>query len=88
MWWWRPASAWWRGWPSASRPSGRCSTGSAARALGLPPGQIVFLDDMPWNVEAAVQAGMLAVRVPPDRAGPAVDAARDLLGLPPARAAG
>lgn len=57
--------------------------GAAARALGLPPGQIVFLDDMPWNVEGAAQAGMLAVRVPPDRAGPAVDAARDLLGLPP-----
>ena len=57
--------------------------GAAARALGLPPGRIVFLDDMPWNVAGAAQAGMLAVQVPSGQPGPAVDAARDLLGLPP-----
>jgi putative hydrolase of the HAD superfamily len=57
--------------------------GAAARALGLPPGRIVFLDDMPWNVAAAAQAGLLAVRVPPGGPGPAVDTARDLLGLRP-----
>lgn len=50
-------------------------------ALGLPAEQIVFLDDMPWNVEGARQAGMTAVRVPWDDPGPAIDTARNLLGL-------
>jgi putative hydrolase of the HAD superfamily len=56
---------------------------SGAEALGLPAGQIVFLDDMPWNVEGARQAGLTAVRVPWDDAGPAIDTARNLLGLDP-----
>jgi putative hydrolase of the HAD superfamily len=50
-------------------------------ALGLPAEQIVFLDDMPWNVDGARQAGMAAVRVPWDDPAPAIDTARDLLGL-------
>jgi putative hydrolase of the HAD superfamily len=50
-------------------------------ALGLPAEQIVFLDDMPWNVDGARQAGMTAVRVPWDDPAPAIDTARDLLGL-------
>jgi len=50
-------------------------------ALGLPAEQIVFLDDMPWNVDGARQAGMTAVRVPWDHPAPAIDTARDLLGL-------
>jgi putative hydrolase of the HAD superfamily len=50
-------------------------------ALGLPAEQIVFLDDMPWNVEGARRAGMTAVRVPWDDPAPAIDTARDLLGL-------
>ncbi len=54
---------------------------AAAEALRRPPGQAVFLDDMPWNVAAAAEVGMLAVQVPQDRPGPAVGAARDLLGL-------
>jgi putative hydrolase of the HAD superfamily len=54
-----------------------------AGALGLPPEQIVFLDDMPWNVEGAQRAGMIAVRVPWDDLGSAIDTARELLGLPP-----
>jgi putative hydrolase of the HAD superfamily len=54
-----------------------------AEALGLPADQIVFLDDMPWNVEGARQAGMTAVRVPWDDPAPAIDTARDLLGLGP-----
>ena len=54
-----------------------------AEALGLPPEQIVFLDDMPWNVEGACQAGMTAVRVPWDDPGPAIDTARELLRLGP-----
>jgi putative hydrolase of the HAD superfamily len=54
-----------------------------AEALGLPAEQIVFLDDMPWNVEGARRAGMTAVRVPWDDPGPAIDTARKLLGLGP-----
>lgn len=54
---------------------------SAAEALGLPAEQIVFLDDMPWNVEGARQAGLAAVRVPWDNPAPAIDTARELLGL-------
>ncbi len=57
--------------------------GQGAAALGLPAGQIVFLDDMPWNVEGARQAGMTAVQVPWDDPGPAIDTARKLLRLPP-----
>jgi len=53
------------------------------KALGLPAEQIVFLDDMPWNVDGARQAGMTAVRVPWDDPAPAIDTARDLLGLGP-----
>ena len=56
-----------------------------AEALGLPAEQIVFLDDMPWNVEGARQAGLTAVRVPWDDPRPAIDTARTLLRLPPRR---
>jgi putative hydrolase of the HAD superfamily len=56
--------------------------GRAADELGLPPEQIVFLDDMPWNVEGARQVGLQAIRVPWDDPGPAIDTARGLLGLP------
>jgi len=56
-----------------------------AEALGLPAEQIVFLDDMPWNVEAGRRAGLAAVLVPWDDPGPAIDTARNLLGLPPRR---
>jgi putative hydrolase of the HAD superfamily len=56
---------------------------SGAEALGLRPEQIVFLDDMPWNVEGARQAGLTAVRVPWDDPVPAIDTARNLLGLDP-----
>jgi len=45
----------------------------------------VFLDDMPWNVEGARQVGLRAVRVPWDDPGQAIDAARELLGLPARR---
>ena len=38
---------------------------------------------MPWNVEAARGAGLVAVRVPWDDPGPAIDTARNLLRLPP-----
>lgn len=61
---------------------------SAARALGLPLSQVVFLDDMPWNIEGARAVGMTAVRVPWDDPRPAIDTARELLRLPPRRQAG
>ena len=54
-----------------------------AEALGVPAGEIVFLDDMPWNVEGARQAGMTAVRVPWDDPVPAIGTARELLRLGP-----
>jgi putative hydrolase of the HAD superfamily len=52
-------------------------------ALGVPAEQIVFLDDMPWNIEGARQAGMTAIRVPWDDPVPAIDTARELLRLGP-----
>jgi putative hydrolase of the HAD superfamily len=57
--------------------------GQGAEALGLPAEHIVYLDDMPWNVEAARHAGMTAVQVPQDDPAPAIETARDLLGLGP-----
>jgi putative hydrolase of the HAD superfamily len=56
--------------------------GRAAGELGLAAGEIVFLDDMPANVEGARRAGLIAVRVPWDDPRPAIDTARELLGLP------
>jgi putative hydrolase of the HAD superfamily len=64
------------------KPDPRAFAGGA-EALGLPAEQIVFLDDMPWNVEGARQAGLKAIRVPWDDPGPAIDTARDLLRLGP-----
>ena len=64
------------------KPDPRAFRGGA-QALGLPAGQIVFLDDMPWNTEGARQAGMTAVRVPWDDPAPAIDTARELLRLGP-----
>jgi putative hydrolase of the HAD superfamily len=64
------------------KPDPRAFRGGA-EALGLPAEQIVFLDDMPWNVEGARQAGMTAVRVPWDDPGPAIETARELLRLGP-----
>jgi putative hydrolase of the HAD superfamily len=58
---------------------------SAGQALGLPLSQVAFLDDMPWNVEGARAVGMTAIRVPWDDPAPAIDAARELLRLPPRR---
>ena len=66
------------------KPDPRAFRGGA-EALGLPPQQIVFLDDMPWNVEAARGAGLVAVRVPWDDPGPAIGTARNLLDLPSRR---
>lgn len=35
----------------------------AAEALGTAPGEIVFVDDMPWNITGARAAGMIAVEL-------------------------
>lgn len=53
----------------------------AAEALGRPPSEIVFVDDMPWNVDAARKAGMIALLL--DLADPAevFGRARKELGL-------
>ena len=64
------------------KPDPRAFRGGA-QALGLPAEQIVFLDDMPWNVDGARQAGMTAIRVPWEDPAPAIDTARDLLRLGP-----
>jgi putative hydrolase of the HAD superfamily len=57
----------------------------AAQTLGLPPGECVFIDDMPANVAAAQACGMTAVL----HAEPAATARtlQDLLGVPLARSA-
>jgi putative hydrolase of the HAD superfamily len=62
---------------------GQAAFRGGIEALGLPAEQIVYLDDMPWNIEGARRAGLTAVQVPWDDPGPAIDIARKLLGLPP-----
>ncbi|MGF1664137.1 MAG: HAD-IA family hydrolase [Kineosporiaceae bacterium] len=56
---------------------------AGAAALGLPPGDVVYLDDMPWNVEGALAAGLDAHRVRHEDPGEAVAWARARLGLTP-----
>lgn len=51
-------------------------------AVGLPAADILYLDDMPWNVDAAVAAGLVAHQVLHDDPGAAVTWARERLGLP------
>ena len=53
-----------------------------ARAIGLPPGRVLFFDDLPANVQGAQGAGMQAVlvRSPEDVAS----ALRPWLGEAPA----
>lgn len=53
----------------------------AVDALGVPAGEVVFLDDMPWNVAGAAAAGMVALEVDLTDPGAAFDAARSALGL-------
>lgn len=54
---------------------------AGAQALGLDPGQVVYLDDMPWNVVGGLQAGLIAVEVAYDDPGRAVGVARAHLDL-------
>ena len=53
----------------------------AAAALGVPPDEVVFLDDTPECVDGATRVGMAAVLVDPLDKTPAFDRARELLGL-------
>lgn len=53
----------------------------AAQQLGLPPGEIVFVDDMPWNVAGARRAGMIAVELDYTDPEAAFDRARAEVGL-------
>ncbi|WP_366932817.1 HAD-IA family hydrolase [Pseudonocardia sp.] len=53
-----------------------------ADALGSAPGDIVFVDDMPWNIEGARKAGMIAVELDLTDPQRAFDEARDALDLP------
>lgn len=55
----------------------------AAADLGLPPEEIVFLDDTPYCVEGARAVGMIAVPVDPLNRVHAFDLARRLVGLTP-----
>jgi putative hydrolase of the HAD superfamily len=50
-------------------------------AVGLPAAQIVYLDDMPWNVAGGIAAGLRTVEVDGADPGPAAALARSLLGL-------
>ncbi len=52
--------------------------------LGVAPGESVFLDDQPRNVEGAARAGMVAVQFDVVRPGRSCDEARRRLGLPAA----
>ena len=63
-----------------SKPDPRAYA-AAAEALGVPPGGIVYLDDMPWNVEGGRVAGFHALEVSYTAPGAAVAAARSLLAL-------
>jgi putative hydrolase of the HAD superfamily len=55
----------------------------AAADFGLPPEEIVFLDDTPYCIEGARAVGMVAVSVDPLARGHAFDLARRLVGLTP-----
>jgi HAD superfamily hydrolase (TIGR01509 family) len=53
----------------------------AAERLGVPPAEVVFLDDTPEYVDGARSVGMTGIVVDPTDRRPAFDAARRLLGL-------
>ncbi len=55
----------------------------AAADFGLPPSEIVFLDDTPYCIEGARAVGMVGVSVDPLARSHAFDLARRLVGLIP-----
>lgn len=60
---------------------------AAVAVMGLPPQDVVYLDDMPWNVDGGLAAGLVAVRMPHGDAAATLDDVRALLGLAPRAAA-
>jgi putative hydrolase of the HAD superfamily len=54
---------------------------AAIELMGLPAGEIVYLDDMPWNVDGGAAAGLQAIEVRYDDRDHAVAEARTRLGL-------
>ncbi|MGH3436175.1 MAG: HAD-IA family hydrolase [Sciscionella sp.] len=54
---------------------------AGAEALGLHTGEIVYLDDMPWNVAGGAAAGLQAIAVDHTDPWPAAVEARRRLGL-------
>ncbi len=55
----------------------------AAADFGLPPGEIVFLDDTPYCIEGARAVGMIAVAIDPLARQHGFERARRLVGLTP-----
>jgi putative hydrolase of the HAD superfamily len=55
----------------------------AAADLGLPPEEVVFLDDTPYCIEGARAVGMVAVPIDPLARSHGFDLARRLVGLMP-----
>jgi putative hydrolase of the HAD superfamily len=53
----------------------------AAKALGVEPDRVVYLDDTPEMVDGATAVGMIAIRVDTLDRRPAFALARELLGL-------
>jgi putative hydrolase of the HAD superfamily len=64
------------------KPDPRAFAAGAA-ALHLDPGQVVYLDDMPWNAEGGLAAGLQAIEVRYAAPHLALDEARSRLGLDP-----
>ena len=56
----------------------------AVDRLGRPPEEIVFVDDMPWNIAPARRAGMIALELDLSDPGEVFSRARTELGLAPA----
>ncbi|GAY08248.1 HAD-IA family hydrolase [Pseudonocardia sp. N23] len=61
------------------------SYAAAIDGLGVTPGEIVFVDDMPWNVEGGRMAGLHAVQLDLRDPDAAFARARTALGLGAAR---
>lgn len=55
----------------------------AAADLGLPPSEIVFLDDTPYCIEGARAVGMIAIPIDPLARSHGFELARRLVGLTP-----
>ncbi|AEA24716.1 HAD-IA family hydrolase [Pseudonocardia benzenivorans] len=71
-------------WSGVLKPDPR-SYAAAVDALGVPAGEIVFVDDMPANIEGARRAGLRTVQLDLRDPDAAFARARSCLGLVPAR---